>query len=256
MQRLVVLAALATLTVATSACGSGDSSDDTTGTTDRTDETTETTEDPGAEEVAFDDWADEVNAACVDLGDALGTAEPPDSSDLELFAAFLEEGAAAFGAFVEALDAAGTPDESAEDAMALVELAKEEQGLLAEAADTAVDDPATTAELMEEGSELNDDMTAIAEDLGLDGCISMTGGAGDTPESDGTATYDRQETIDNLVADSGLTEEQAVCVVDVLEASVGTEALNEAVDTDDATDLSPEIEDALTDAVSECVFTE
>ena len=68
-------------------------------------------------------------------------------------------------------------------------------------------------------------------------------------------TYSRDETIDNLV-EEGLTEEQANCVVDTLEDEVGTEELDKAVNQDDSEDLSPEIQAALTTAVSDCVFTE
>lgn len=71
-----------------------------------------------------------------------------------------------------------------------------------------------------------------------------------------SSKYSRDETIDNLVSDAGLTEEQATCVVDKLEDEVGTEELDKAVNQDDAEDLSPEIQEALTTAVSDCVFTE
>ncbi len=71
-----------------------------------------------------------------------------------------------------------------------------------------------------------------------------------------SSKYSRDETIDNLVSDAGLTKEQATCVVDTLEDEVGTEELDKAVNQDDTEDLSPEIQDALTNAVSDCVFTE
>ena len=70
-----------------------------------------------------------------------------------------------------------------------------------------------------------------------------------------SSTYSRDETIDNLV-EEGLTEEQANCVVDTLEDEVGTDELDKAVNQDDSEDLSPEIQAALTTAVSDCVFTE
>jgi hypothetical protein len=112
---------------------------------------------------------------------------------------------------------------------------------------------------MDDIGEINDEAAAVAEDLGLDDCVHTT-------EELSTSKYDRQETIDNLTTDAGLTGEQAICVVDFLEEEVGTDALDEAVNSepdpssgpssDDAADLPPEIQDALTDAVSECVFTE
>ncbi len=68
-----------------------------------------------------------------------------------------------------------------------------------------------------------------------------------------SSTYSREETIDNLMEDGGLTEEQATCVVDELEDAVGTDKLDEAVDKDPE-ELDPEVQDALTTAFSDCVF--
>ena len=45
-------------------------------------------------------------------------------------------------------------------------------------------------------------------------------------------------------------------MVDTLEDEVGTDELDKAVNQEDLEDLSPEIQAALTTAVSDCVFTE
>lgn len=63
--------------------------------------------------------------------------------------------------------------------------------------------------------------------------------------------YDRQEGIDTMV-ESGLTEEQATCVVDELEVSIGKDRLGErGVGSDD---LSPEETQAVFDATTKCVL--
>ena len=71
-----------------------------------------------------------------------------------------------------------------------------------------------------------------------------------------SSTYSRDETIDNLVEDAGLTEEQATCVVDTLEDEVGTDELDKAVNQEDPEDLSPEIQAALQTAAANCAFAE
>jgi hypothetical protein len=259
-KRLSALLLVAGLTFGAAACGSSESSDESTDTTEKTDETSETTEeDTGTDEVAFDDWADEVSAACVDLDDATGAVEEPDTEDGDELADALGEVSGAFDDFVATLEDAGTPDENADEAAEYLDLATQTQEIIAEAADTAADDPVQALRLMDDIGKINDEAAAVAEDLGLDDCVHTT-------EELSTSKYDRQETIDNLTTDAGLTGEQAICVVDFLEEEVGTDALDEAVNSepdpssgpssDDAADLPPEIQDALTDAVSECVFTE
>ena len=265
-KRLSALLLVAGLTFGAAACGSSESSDESTDTTEKTDETSETTEeDTGTDEVAFDDWADEVSAACVDLDDATGAVEEPDTEDGDELADALGEVSGAFDDFVATLEDAGTPDENADEAAEYLDLATQAQEIVAEAADVAADDTAEALSLMEDAGEIGDEASAVAEDLGLDDCVDDSGDTTDssdttddtdTTDGDSTEEYDRQETIDNLVADGGVTEEQAICVVDILEASVGTDALDEAVNSDEVEDLSPEIQDALTDAVGECVFTE
>lgn len=64
--------------------------------------------------------------------------------------------------------------------------------------------------------------------------------------------YNRQDAIDEMMSGSGLTEEQATCVVDELEVSIGTERLGErGVGTDD---LTAEETTAILDATTKCVL--
>lgn len=118
------------------------------------------------------------------------------------------------------------------------------------------------------GGCASSDQPADEADADVDGTLTTDPtDATDTTEpteSETTTTgYDRQETIDNLVTDAGMTRDQAVCVVDDIEESLGTDALDEAVrsspspdsipSTDEASGLAPEVQDALTDAVTRCM---
>ncbi len=63
------------------------------------------------------------------------------------------------------------------------------------------------------------------------------------------SSYDRDEVITEFV-DSGLTQEQAVCLVDTLEAEIGTDRLGERGS------LTAEEEAIITDATFTCVLGE
>lgn len=67
-----------------------------------------------------------------------------------------------------------------------------------------------------------------------------------------SSTYSREKTVDNLVEDGGLTEEQANCIVDVLEDEVGTEVLDENVEKDPE-EWDPELTDAMVTASIDCI---
>lgn len=67
-----------------------------------------------------------------------------------------------------------------------------------------------------------------------------------------SSTYSRDETIDNLVNDAGLTEEQATCVVDKLEDEVGTEKLNEVVN-EDPENPPADVAEAMANAYIDCL---
>ena len=67
-----------------------------------------------------------------------------------------------------------------------------------------------------------------------------------------SSTYSRDETIDNLVEDGGLTREEATCVVDKLEDEVGTDKLDEVVN-DDPDNPPADVAEAFTNAYIDCL---
>ncbi|MEL7158281.1 MAG: hypothetical protein AAFN30_17015 [Actinomycetota bacterium] len=77
----------------------------------------------------------------------------------------------------------------------------------------------------------------VAATTGLALAVSACGGG-----------YDRQETIDELVTESGVEESVAICIVDELEAQIGEERLGSR---DDPT---PEEEALIVDVSTECLL--
>ena len=66
------------------------------------------------------------------------------------------------------------------------------------------------------------------------------------------SAYDRDETIDDLMTDSGLTEEQATCIVDRLEDEIGEDRLGERGVSEE--DLTEEELETFTNAFFDCAL--
>lgn len=256
MRRLLTLALAGALGVAAIGCSSSsddadkaDKDDKATTTTEATDEAEDEGEDEGPEgdTVAYDDWVDEVNGICVDTNDNLDALGEP--TDIDEVIEMTSEANDIITAGVDEITELGLPDEMTDEAEEWIGLLEDRvemtEDLLSDLED--LEDP-TEEEIDElftdfgeqaDAAELETD--ALAEELGLDDCVSDDSEdvTDDTEaEDDSTDDTDVEDDIgvgddlellpDDLSAGSleeveaalvaaGLTAEEATCVAEGLE---------------------------------------
>lgn len=201
------------------ACSSDDKSSDgsTTTTTEKASD-----DEPKVETVAFDDWVDEVNAACGDFQDAGDDLDDPSGPDE--YEDWLIDAGAIFGDLASAIEDAGTPDEMADEAEQYLELLTEAQGLFESAAELAADgeDEDAIGEELSGIDDLSSDADELAADLGIDDCIdedsddssSDDSSSDDTSSDDSSITGFDEEQLIGIYEDAGFTTDEAECIVD------------------------------------------
>lgn len=181
------------------ACGSGSGSDDSKKTEKSS---TSTTEEVAA--LTLDEWVEEADSICEETNDASDEIGEVESlADVEELAPeLLELAEEQYDALVDL----GLPDEQADDVEAALELLEEQLALLEEIVD-AGDDEETITELVDEGTELEDELDELAADLGLEVCGALEEDSTSTTDSD---TTDGDSTDTDLSTEQGLSELLAI----------------------------------------------
>lgn len=233
------------------------------GSDDDADATTTTAAE--AETISLDEWVEEADAICEEANEAVDEiGEPEDLDDLREMAPDVVE---IFQQQLDDLEALGLPDEQADDVERALELLDEQIALIEDLEDA--EDEAEVEDIIAEGTELDEEASEIAQDLGLEVCGSDTDSDSDDTDttettdatsSDGAAAWDTGDPIADAIAEqsfngllaAGFNETESECIVSGVLDAFTVDELVEIAESGDQT----EIREASEAATLECVSTE
>jgi hypothetical protein len=182
LKRALPLFAVFALVLA--ACGDDDeptATDDTTETTAETEDTTETTEEPEEEALSLDDWAEAADEVCEEADDAFAeVGEVPSDPTGEELAEILEESLPIGETQLEDIEALGLPAEEEELVEEALELLADGVERVEEALALAEDDDVEGAFELLSGTEDQERLSEIADELGLEVCSAGSESTDDT----------------------------------------------------------------------------
>jgi len=217
-KRLTALVAACLFLLA--ACGSDSGTKTSTGDNNSSDTTEKTT--TTVDEVAFDDWVDEVNQICADGQQANDELDADfenaytdaQDGDFEALTSLFEDAQTEFNDRLEAIQAAGTPDEHAHDAQGWLDSAQSQIELIDDVLAAAQDeDLATLDDRLTKASLVDNETEQLATDLGLDDCVS-------DDSSSSTTTTDGSGSSNDAMSGSGGMSGNGVIDAPLLESAI------------------------------------
>ena len=190
----------------------------------------------------FDEWVREVGSACEELAGATPRMTS-DADDPAALRDYFDETTAVLGDHVDSLDAAGVPDDRADDAAEYVEIAERRRDAFADAAGSVEDNADLAVEVLAEDVQLVFDAEELALDLGIEECTSMDEGV----DPDGGFTeQNRRDFIAGMMDASAITEEEAGCVADLVDADLDAGVLERGDFAEDPAQIMGYLEQCLT----------
>ncbi len=186
MKKLLASLALALLVLA----GCSDS-DEPSVSTDGTGSASEPSDDDGADgdAMALDDWIEEADAICEAADEDIEALGEPESE--EEFVEYMGEAAELFVSQLDDLKALGIPDDKADEVEEAFDLLDQQSEMLEEMLEVAEDEGAEAVfEMMEEGDELEEQLDELAADIGLEACGADDDEMTEDPGSDDPGSDD------------------------------------------------------------------